>query len=68
MMLSPVFTVSRAALVSKFDSAPLFAGHEGPGAREAVAAQRTERAQGSPCMTGRIKTTRNRLRGRTRSG
>ena len=27
--LSPVFSISRAALASKFDSAPLFAGHEG---------------------------------------
>ena len=27
--LSPVFSVSRAALASKFNSAPLFAGHEG---------------------------------------
>ena len=28
-LLSPVFSVSRVALASKFDSAPLFVGHEG---------------------------------------
>ena len=66
MTLSPVFSVSRAALVFKFDSAPSFAGHEGPGACEAVAAQLTERAQRSPSTTGRVKTRRNRPQGRTR--
>ena len=65
--LSPVFGIARAALASKFDNAPLFVGHEGTlvPAKQWPCSER-RRARGSPCTTGRVKTTRSRARGYTR--